>query len=258
MILNKLAVLMEQNGVNQSQLADKTGLTRPTIVQLMTNENKNIRYESVNRLCKYFNIHMNELLLYSPIEIEFKEIIMNVEETIYYLDDYEDDLKQNILKKEDLWHEDNKGKYRITYHSEIYIKYFFDDELLTFIYNIDDIALFQDFPNKKLKCYLDLTLTTSEYDDLFSSGFTTEFLKIYNSTINLEEKIINEYRKHTNYIEFYNITPKNIDTQIIIDVDGTMTEEELLRELKALSNTQRNEIIRRIENNDFEYTKRNL
>ncbi|WP_158263926.1 helix-turn-helix domain-containing protein, partial [Staphylococcus simulans] len=67
---------MKEKDVNQSRIVEETGITRPTLLTLIRNTNQSIRYETVNQLCNFFNIDMCELLVYSPVEVKLKEIII--------------------------------------------------------------------------------------------------------------------------------------------------------------------------------------
>lgn len=70
MIVCRLKELMIQYDLTQSKISDETGITRPTLLQLIRNENQNIKYDTIEKLCKYFKIGLNELLLYSPFDIK--------------------------------------------------------------------------------------------------------------------------------------------------------------------------------------------
>ena len=76
MILCTLKDLLEQNNKTQSEVSATTGITRPTLLSLIRNDNQSIKYETINKLCSYFNIDMSELLIYSPVEVELKEILI--------------------------------------------------------------------------------------------------------------------------------------------------------------------------------------
>ena len=64
---------MEENDKTQSEIANATGITRPTLLSLIRNDNQSIRYETINQLCKYFDIDMSELLVYSPVDVKLKK-----------------------------------------------------------------------------------------------------------------------------------------------------------------------------------------
>src|SRR5699024_5461595 len=71
MIFCTLSALMEDYGVTQTKLSEATGITRPTLVQLMKNENQNIKYDTIDKLCNYFNIEMNDLIKRSKYDIQY-------------------------------------------------------------------------------------------------------------------------------------------------------------------------------------------
>ncbi len=76
MIICTLNKLMEENDKTQSEIANATGITRPTLLSLIRNDNQSIRYETINQLCKYFDIDMSELLVYSPVDVKLKKILL--------------------------------------------------------------------------------------------------------------------------------------------------------------------------------------
>ena len=76
MIFNTLKILMEEYGINQTKIAEKTGITRPTLLSLIRNENKSIRYDVIENICSLFNINMDKFLIHSFFDIEIKNIEM--------------------------------------------------------------------------------------------------------------------------------------------------------------------------------------
>jgi|SRR5699024_10861033 len=71
MIFCTLKSLMEDYGVTQTRLSEATGITRPTLVQLMKNENQNIKYDTIDKLCEFFNIELDELIKKTKYEIKY-------------------------------------------------------------------------------------------------------------------------------------------------------------------------------------------
>ena len=60
MIFNTLKILMKDYKITQTKLAEQTNITRPTLLSLIRNDNKSIRYDVIEGICKLFNIEMND------------------------------------------------------------------------------------------------------------------------------------------------------------------------------------------------------
>lgn len=73
MIFCTLNKLLKDNGITQTKIAEKTGISRPTLLSLLRNDNQSIRYETIEELCNYFDINMDQLLIHSNIDMEYKE-----------------------------------------------------------------------------------------------------------------------------------------------------------------------------------------
>lgn len=71
MIFCTLNLLLKENKLTQTQIADATGITRPTLLALIKNKNQNIKYETIDELCKFLGIEMYDLLIYSKKKIEY-------------------------------------------------------------------------------------------------------------------------------------------------------------------------------------------
>ena len=56
MIFNTLKILMNDYGITQTKISEETNITRPTLLSLIRNENKSIRYDVIESICKLFNI----------------------------------------------------------------------------------------------------------------------------------------------------------------------------------------------------------
>lgn len=76
MIFNTLKILMKDYKITQTKLAEQTNITRPTLLSLIRNDNKSIRYDVIEGICKLFNIDMNDFLIYTPLELEIKDFDM--------------------------------------------------------------------------------------------------------------------------------------------------------------------------------------
>lgn len=71
MIFCTLNLLMKENKFTQTHIADETGITRPTLLALIKNKNQNIKYETIDELCKLLGIEMYDLLIYSKRKIDY-------------------------------------------------------------------------------------------------------------------------------------------------------------------------------------------
>ena len=51
MIFNTLKILMNDYGITQTKISEQTNITRPTLLSLIRNENKSIRYDVIENIC---------------------------------------------------------------------------------------------------------------------------------------------------------------------------------------------------------------
>ena len=66
MIIIKLDDLIWQNKTTAEEISKKTGLGSSTISKLINSKNLNISLNTINKLCKYFNCKVSDLLEYMP------------------------------------------------------------------------------------------------------------------------------------------------------------------------------------------------
>ncbi|WP_419790862.1 helix-turn-helix transcriptional regulator [Staphylococcus chromogenes] len=84
MILCRLNKLIKENNITQSEIAEQTGITRPTLLSLIRNDNKSIKYETIEKLCQYFQINMDKFLIYYPHDIQLSSFnIIRASKEIY-------------------------------------------------------------------------------------------------------------------------------------------------------------------------------
>lgn len=76
MIKCKLNELIEQRGVTQTEIANATGISRPTLLSLIKNDAQGIKFSSLEKLCELFNVTISEFL------ISDKEIIQTKDEQL--------------------------------------------------------------------------------------------------------------------------------------------------------------------------------
>ena len=62
MIKCNLSLLMGIKKVNIQKVHEKTGLTRNTISNLYNEKTTRIDYETIDKICEYFNCQVGELL----------------------------------------------------------------------------------------------------------------------------------------------------------------------------------------------------
>lgn len=92
MIFNTLKILMNDYGITQTKISEQTNITRPTLLSLIRNENKSIRYDVIENICSLFKIDMSDFLIYSKLNIKIGNVEM-------YTVDY-DDQKDLIIEND--------------------------------------------------------------------------------------------------------------------------------------------------------------
>lgn len=63
MINCRLKELMEMKGVTQTDISNATGITRPTLLSLIRNDAQSIKFSTLESLCDYFNIEIQDFLV---------------------------------------------------------------------------------------------------------------------------------------------------------------------------------------------------
>lgn len=172
MILCTLKNYMKLFGATQSQISEQTGITRPTLLSLIRNENKNIKYDTIDELCNFFGIQLKDLLIYSPVKIKQKSF--NIKTII---EEYE--------------HINESWK---TYG--VSITYEINNEDFIFEGSIDPINL-KTFKNKKFEngtLYLNCNcfIEKDNYENLLKAGFSKEFFDLYNDLNQIKNKIVDK------------------------------------------------------------------
>ena len=66
MIIIKLDDLIWHNKTTAEEISKQTGLGSSTISKLRNSKNLNISLNTINKLCKYFNCKVSDLLEYMP------------------------------------------------------------------------------------------------------------------------------------------------------------------------------------------------
>ena len=217
MILCTLKKLIEDNNKTQSEISDATGITRPTLLSLIKNENKGIRYETINQLCKYFGINMSELLVYSPVNVELKEILIEEFPFSIYIPLNEGEMSYSVSI---IYEIDN-------------IEFEFDTNL--------NVSKKTNSLKPTNKVFFSSIIYEDELAKLNSKEFDLNFIKLYNDTIDLDSIIKNNLKEKGLNTDFYF---KDYKVEIRTMERNNKTEKEIRNEsLKSIEQA--------IENNDF-------
>lgn len=87
MIKIRLAELLAERGLKISKVAKETGIARSTVTGTAQNDFKMIQLETINVLCKYLNVGVDEFFEFVPIDFEFT---VQTEDFDLTLDIYDD------------------------------------------------------------------------------------------------------------------------------------------------------------------------
>ena len=66
MIIVKLYDLVWRHKVRGYQIAEVTGLSNATISKLTQGENIDVKLSTINKLCKFFNCNLSDIIEYLP------------------------------------------------------------------------------------------------------------------------------------------------------------------------------------------------
>lgn len=70
MLLSNLSAILGRKKLTISQLSKISGVSRPTLTKLYYNSALGINFDTLNKLCASLSITPNELLVFSPIEVQ--------------------------------------------------------------------------------------------------------------------------------------------------------------------------------------------
>lgn len=76
MILCNLKNLLTEKGTNISRVARDTGISRTTLTSLYNNACQGVQLDTVNTLCKYLNIGIENLFLFSKYDFKIRTFNM--------------------------------------------------------------------------------------------------------------------------------------------------------------------------------------
>lgn len=198
---------MKENNKTQSEIAIATGITRPTLLSLIRNENQSIRYETINKLCDFFAIDMSDLLVYSPVDVELKDIIL--EKLPISIDGKIIAKKQNYL---------------------VSLIYKIDEFEIEFDTNLTVNETENNLKNSG-RLFFNGLLPKQEWKKLQAKNFDENFIKTYNESIKFDEKIknlLNENNLNTDFeIKYYQVGLHGMEL-------GSQNKDELLEDVKRL------------------------
>ena len=72
MIKVNLAVLLAERNIKISELAKHTGISRTTLTSLYYNQSKGIQFDTLDVLCTYLKVKLDQLLLYENFSYDFE------------------------------------------------------------------------------------------------------------------------------------------------------------------------------------------
>lgn len=64
MIVCRLYIILHERNITQSELAKMTGLSQNTISSLVSGKSKQIRYDTLDRICKALEVTPGDILHY--------------------------------------------------------------------------------------------------------------------------------------------------------------------------------------------------
>ena len=83
MIKTNLAVLMAERGLKIADVYEATGISKTTLMAISENTGKGIQYETIDKLCNFFNVTPKDFFIYSPYMVSFSELKYDGELWIY-------------------------------------------------------------------------------------------------------------------------------------------------------------------------------
>lgn len=186
MIFCTLRKLINEKNVTQSKIADTTGITRPTLLQLIRNDNQNIKYDTLEKLCDFFKIPLDELLIYSPFNLYFG----NSDVSKIFVDDKISDISLEL----DLYIDSKL--YRFEYYYENIHEHLIDSDIILYceISRLDYLNLNQFGIENVINNFSKVNEDFLEFEE-FIFDEINEFLISKKKKINikLQFKIIDTY-----------------------------------------------------------------
>ena len=120
MIKNNFNELVAQRKLKITRISNDTGISRPTLNSLTRDDGKGIQYDTLNKLCNYFNVTPSEFFSYIPYDISFNFEVMDEKgEVINQVDKIEYTEKKRALLYINVF--DNKGVKKHTFELLYYV-----------------------------------------------------------------------------------------------------------------------------------------
>lgn len=212
MIICTLKRYMELFEINQSHLSEETGITRPTLLSLIKNENKNIKYENIDALCNFFGIGLSDLLLYSPVPMKLLLSKWKVVETKLSHDDEKD--YTFVEDKHLLMYSINNVEY--TFESNP------DQVIINRLKNGEN--------NEPLYMLYSCSIDKDDYEDLLRRGFNKEFFDYYNDLRDMKNSILTSLNNRFDS----QLDEQNLNIEIIFSVRNSPDIEEIKYDISFL------------------------
>lgn len=120
MIKNNFNELVAQRKLKITRISNDTGISRPTLNSLTRDDGKGIQYDTLNKLCNYFNVTPSEFFSYIPYDISFNFEVMDEKgEVINQVDKIEYTEKKRAILFINVF--DNKGVKKHTFEILYYV-----------------------------------------------------------------------------------------------------------------------------------------
>lgn len=196
MIKTNLAVLMAERGLKISDVYEATGISKTTLMAISDNTGKGIQYETMDKLCSFFNVTPNSFFVYSPYNFNFHVL------------DSEDTFPWNNLK-------------------DIAITVFKSSMLKSFTFSPDVITPMGEFFNvtkKDADCIINYNFAIEIDNEEKSKRAKNEFYHIYDELPTMLKADLN---KHFLSLVLKNLSNLNGQTIKVLDgkIDFNNTDE---------------------------------
>lgn len=136
MIINKINKFLEENNTTIAELAKSTGISRSTLYNLTSDSSKGIQYDTLNKMCMYFDTEICSLIDFVPFDIEVITSSHNTEKNTIKVNNNDKEYNFDISKLA----ENLKLKTKtIKSNLELTVKYLSDEKKINIelITNID-------------------------------------------------------------------------------------------------------------------------
>lgn len=77
MIRCNLSVLLAERNLKISRLSTMTGISRTTLTSLTNNYSQGIQFDTINTICNFLNIKIDQLISYVPVDIKVRNVFLN-------------------------------------------------------------------------------------------------------------------------------------------------------------------------------------